>query len=292
MDQSALDMIVRAFREADHVLVAAGAGMSAAAGLDYTDEADFARVFPAFGRWGMTARYQAIGFFGWPPEVHWGYWATHVMDARFGLRNDAVYRDLLACVGSQDSFVFTSNVDMLFPRNGFAPERLYTPQGDYGFLQCLRGCRPVVWDSRPVLERIVADLDPETQSIRDPALVPRCPHCGGDVFLNVRIDRHFVETPYREQGEAAERWLARARTGRLLVIEVGAGFNTPSVIRWPCEGIVAGTPGATLVRINRDQPGVPGGLGPRAIGIGGDAAAVMREVARRLDTGTGAPSAR
>ncbi len=282
MDQAALDAIVRAFRDADHVLVAAGAGMSAAAGLDYTDEADFARVFPAFRRWGMTARYQAIGFFGWPPEVHWGYWATHVMDARFGPRNDAAYRDLLAYVGNRDSFVFTSNVDRLFPRNGFAPDRLFTPQGDYGYLQCLRGCRPVVWDSRPFMEAIVADLDPDTQSIRDRALVPRCPHCGGDVFLNVRIDRHFVETPYREQGEAANLWLDRARKGRLLVVEVGAAFNTPSVIRWPCDGIVAQTPGATLVRLNRDQPDVPATLGPRAIGIGGDAASVIHQSAPRL----------
>ncbi len=285
MNEPTLDAIARAFEQADHVLVAAGAGMSAAAGLDYTDEAAFARLFPGFLHHGLRARYQAIGHFGWPETVHWAYWALHVKDARFGPRDDAVYRDLLRCVGNRDSFVFTSNVDRLFPRNGFAPDRLFTPQGDYGFLQCLRGCRPVVWDSEPVVDAIVADLEPGTQRLRDPALVPRCPHCGGPVFLNVCIDGHFVDTPYREQHAALNRWLARARIGRLLVVEVGAGFSTPSVIRWPCEAVVAQTPGATLVRINRDHPEVPAELGPRAIGVGGSADTVLHSVRERLSGG-------
>lgn len=282
MTEPALDAAARAFAEADHVLIAAGAGMSAAAGLDYTDKADFARVFPGFLRFGLRARYQAIGYFGWPPAVHWAYWATHVMDARFGPLHQAAYRDLLECVGGRDCFVFTSNVDRLFPRNEFPADRIYTPQGDYGFLQCLAACRPEVWDSRPVMEGIVADLDPATQQIRDPALVPRCPHCGGPVFLNVRIDRNFVDAPYRGQLAALQAWLDGARRGRLLVVEVGAGFSTPSVIRWPCEGIVAATPGASLVRINRDDDEVPKALGKRAIGLGGDAVGIIHAIRGRL----------
>lgn len=278
IDESALRWIKAAIEEADFVLIGAGAGLSAAAGLDYTDTESFARLFPAFVRQGFTARYQAIGYFGWSPAQFWGYWATHVLDARFGPRHDPVYRDLRSLVEGKDVFVFSSNVDGLFDRNGFDPDRIYTPQGDYAHMQCSRACQPVVWPSEPILRAVAAALDPKTQSVTDPALVPRCPNCGGEVFLNVRIDRYMVDAPYEDQARRFSDWLQSSLSGKLLVIEVGAGFNTPSVIRWPCERLVANHPSARLLRINRDRPEVPAELAGRAIGLGQTADLAIRAI--------------
>jgi len=44
-----------------HILIGAGAGLSAAAGIDYTDQDNFAQVFPALVQRGFRARYELIG---------------------------------------------------------------------------------------------------------------------------------------------------------------------------------------------------------------------------------------
>lgn len=118
------------WREADHVLIGAGAGLSAAAGIDYTDTADFTRVFPVLARRGFRARYQLIGYHRWTQQQHWAYWATHVSNVRFGARPHPAYARLRELVASKDSFVLTSNVDAMFERNDFDTSRIFTPQGD------------------------------------------------------------------------------------------------------------------------------------------------------------------
>lgn len=269
-------------REAKHLLITAGAGLSAAAGFDYADRGRFKELFPAFAAKGLSARYQAIGYRGWTPPEHWGYWATHVHDIRFGPREDRVYRDLLHLSSGLDTFVMTSNVDCLFPRNGFDESKFFSPQGNYGYLQCARACRQQVWDSEPVVRRILDSLDPATQCVTDAGSIPQCPWCGGDVFFNVRLDRHFVEAPYREQFSRLQTWLDSLTSAPLVVLEVGAGFNTPAVIRWPGEQLVADLPSATLIRVNPLHPNVPPALGSRGISIAEDAAQFVSQLLHAL----------
>src|SRR5690242_4075691 len=120
------------------ILIGAGAGLSVAAGVDYSDPVSFERLFPAMVRRGFRARYQLIGHRGLPPAVHWGYWAAHVHDVRFTERRAPVYERLHALTAEKRTFVLTSNVDALFARHGFDPSRLFTPQGDYAAMQCVR----------------------------------------------------------------------------------------------------------------------------------------------------------
>ena len=261
--------------EADHVLVGAGAGMSAAAGIDYTDPGDFARVFPHLARRGFSARYQLIGFRGFTPAQHWAYWATHVANVRVGPRPAEVYARLRELLAGKDVFVVTSNVDAMFERNGFDPERIFTPQGDYANMQCRTPCRPVVWPSAPDVQRVLAHIDPATFAVTSDEVLPRCPSCGGEVFLNVRLDRGFVETPYRAQAERLQAWLARARQGRLLLLEVGAGFNTPGVVRQPLERLAAGLSQSRFVRVNRDHAELGHADPARGLSVPHDAGAAI-----------------
>jgi NAD-dependent SIR2 family protein deacetylase len=41
-----------------------------------------------------------------------------------------------------DYFVVTSNVDGMFNRNGFDENKIYTPQGDFQYMQCAKPCSP------------------------------------------------------------------------------------------------------------------------------------------------------
>ncbi|MES5820259.1 NAD-dependent protein deacetylase of SIR2 family [Streptomyces sp. RG80] len=252
--------------EADRVLVAAGAGLSAAAGYDYGDTERFEQLFPALYRLGLRSRY-LLGA-PLPADMMWGYWAVHIDDIRFGTDPNPLYRGLRSLVGDRDHRVLTSNVDGLFARNGFEPDRIFTPQGDYGRLQCTVPCSQETWPSKPFLDRILAAYDRDTGRVTDPAALPVCPRCGAEVFPNVRVGPEFVDGPYLAAGDRLTRWLADAPDdARLLVLEFGAGFNTPGVIRWPMENIVRHTPGARLVRVNPGHPDVPADLGARALSL-------------------------
>ncbi|MFG2131409.1 NAD-dependent protein deacetylase of SIR2 family [Streptomyces sp. NPDC048751] len=258
---------VRAWvQEADRVLIAAGAGLSAAAGYDYGDTERFRELLPALYRLGLRSRY-LLGV-PLPKDMMWGYWAVHIDDIRYDPEPNPLYRRLRELVGDRDHWVMTSNVDALFARNGFQADRVFTPQGDYGRLQCTVPCTRETWSSRPFLDTILAAYDRDTGRVTDPQALPRCPRCGADVFPNVRVGPEFVDDSYRPAGRRLVQWLDDAPTdSALLVVEIGAGFNTPGVIRRPVENLVRQTPRARLVRINPGHPDVPADLGERALSL-------------------------
>lgn len=266
--------------EADRVLIGAGAGLSADAGVDYTDEVAFARTFPALVKRGLKAPYQLIGYSGLPPEAFWGYWLKHVDEVRFGDGRRQVYELLFNLVRDKDWFVLTSNVDALFTRNGFDAGRVCSIQGDFAFLQCYTPCSDELWPSAPVLARLLPQINSATQALRDLARVPTCPNCGGPMFFNVRGGHWFVETPWRRQFDVLREWLPSASNERLLVLDIGSGFNTPSVVRWPMERTARAIPTARFVRINRNDPELQVDLGVRALTVAGGALEVIQMVAR------------
>lgn len=262
--------------DASHVLIGAGAGLSAAAGYDYTDTERFATLFPAFHRLGLRARYQLIGL-DLPPELLWGYWATHVTDIRFSPGPHPVYERLRALVGDRDHFVLTSNVDALFARNGFDASRVFTPQGDYARYQCETPCTRETWDSEPALADALDAYDPLTGRTSRPL---SCPRCGGPVFLNVRKGPEYIVDPYLPNGRRLQNWISSLPDdARLVVLDIGTGFNTPTVVRRPMEEITRALPNARLIRINTQHPSVPDDLSGRARGSTRDAASWLESVA-------------
>jgi NAD-dependent SIR2 family protein deacetylase len=269
------------------VLVGAGAGLSASAGIDYTDTRSFGELYPGMKRRGFHACYELIGRHDLAPTAFWGYWALHVQHVRFAPRVAPVYEALRRLTREKDVFVVTSNVEAMFLRHGFNADDIWTPQGDFAHMHCTArrrsSCAELVWDSEPVLERLLQHLDPVTQEV-GAATVPRCPACGGSVFFNVREDATFVETPYA-QAERCVEWVTAAMTAPLLILELGAGFNTPGVVRFPLERLAAKHGESRLVRINREYPNVPAKLDDRAVGIQGDAGEVVSALSAVLANG-------
>ena len=286
LNRTDIETCLEYLRDADCVLIGAGAGLSMDAGIDYTDQVSFRKRFPALAQRGFRMKAELIGYTDWSPELQWGYLALHVNEVRFEAQPHPVYGRLYDLVGNKDYFVITSNVDGMFPKSGFSEERLFTPQGDYAKLQCQTPCQNDTWPSKPVIDRILPSVDPVTQEVTDPRVIPRCPHCGGAVFLNVRAGHWFVEDPYVEQAERFTAWVKSAQESRLLVIEIGAGFNTPVVVRWPMERIVCQHPRAHLVRVNLDHNEVPREIAKRSISIRCSAMVAITAIWEALGVGT------
>eukprot|EP00756_Hemistasia_phaeocysticola_P051846 Hpha_TRINITY_DN27023_c0_g1::TRINITY_DN27023_c0_g1_i1::g.33174::m.33174 len=261
--------------KADAVLVVAGAGMSGHA-KDYNvyvDPKDFARAYPGLLPYGFNTAYECMGLMGdhrVPDHVKAGYLVGHMQNQRYGWPVNEGYAALLDILRGKDYFVHTSNVDGHFLRAGFDPLRLYRPQGDWERYQCLRRCRDdAIWDTKPLLDAKLPLLNRSSTSLPK-GEVPRCKHCGGPVFGNVRGGDWFIHAPYAQEAVRERQWLEKhLKAGtRLAVLEVGAGFNTPTVTRWPGESVAReGGAGAALVRLNPTDAEVPTDL-PAAVGLG------------------------
>lgn len=265
-----------ALNECDCVIIGAGAGLSTAAGYVYSGER-FEKYFSDFKKkYGFTDMYSG-GFYPYgSPEEFWAYWSRYIHINRYEDIPNSVYSDLLALVCDKDYFVITTNVDHCFQRAGFDKKRTFYTQGDYGLFQCSLPCHNKTYDNFDVIEKMYA----EQKDMRVPSeLLPRCPVCGRPMTTNLRADDKFVE----DEGwhNAAERYsnFVRTREGqKVLFLELGVGFNTPGIIKYPFWQMTAKNENATYACVNFGQAYVPDEIRARSIIIDGDIKQVLEKM--------------
>lgn len=246
-----LDKARKAIDEADYILIGAGAGLSTAAGIEYTGER-FEKYFHDFiEEYGFTDMYSS-GFYPFKTqEEKWAYWARHVYANRYDVGKTGVYQKLLKLVEGKEYFVLTTNVESQFWINGFEDSRIFATQGDYGLLQCKTPCHHKLYSNR---EQVLEWVE-KTENFRIPSeLVPKCPVCGGEMELNLRVDNTFVEDgKWHQMNNNYSKFLKNA-DGKIVFLEIGVGYNTPGIIRYPFEQMTYNNDDATLIRLNLDYP--------------------------------------
>ena len=274
-----IDRAAKNIRNTDCVIIGAGAGASTAAGIQYggkrfTD--NFAEFIKKYGEYYMTDMY-AAGFYPYPSEeAKWGYWSKHALMNRFDPPALPLYTELYDIVKNKEYFVLTTNVDHQFYKAGFDEKRIYATQGDYGKIQCQKACHPKTYDAKDLFRK----MDKARRDCLIPSeLVPKCPVCGGNMAMNLRCDNYFVED--EAWHEAADRYagfLEQNKDKKVVLLELGVGFNTPIIIRFPFEKMVRENSSYSLIRMNMDEAVVPESFGKRAIGIGGDMAKAITDI--------------
>ena len=271
---------IRRLREAldhaDAVVVGAGAGLSTSAGFVYAGER-FERYFSDFAaKYGFSDMYSG-GFYPFPtPEEFWAYWSRYIFINRYTDTPKPVYDELLALVRAKDYFVITTNVDHCFRKAGFDKKRLFYTQGDYGLFQCSEPCCLETFDNETTIRQMVE----RQKDMRVPSeLLPVCPHCGRPMTMNLRSDDKFVE----DEGwhEAAERYESFMRTrgnGRILFLELGVGYNTPGIIKYPFWRMTAQNRAAVYACINYGEAVCPTEIERQSICIDGDVGGVLKDL--------------
>lgn len=263
----------RAINEADAIVVGAGAGLSAAAGLTYSGKR-FERLFGDFAqKYGIHDMYSG-GFFPFPTiEEQWAWWSRHIWCNRYESAPKNTYSKLLRLLDTKDFFVLTTNVDHQFQLAGFPKERLFYTQGDYGLWQCSKPCHHATYDNYDTVKRMVK----EQKDMRIPReLVPLCPRCGRPMAMNLRADSTFVE----DSGwhKAAMRYNAFFKThqsSKVLYLELGVGGNTPAIIKCPFWHYVDNNPDATYACVNHGETYTHQSIQSRSILIDSDIDAIL-----------------
>lgn len=271
-----IEAVAADVREADALLISAGAGMGVDSGLP-----EFRGVR---GLWTNESPYARLGLdpldvahprrFNDDPELAWGFYGQRLEQYRRAVPHAGFH--LLRRWGEGmrlGCFVYTSNVDGQFQRSGFDPSRIVECHGALDYLQCLERCGIGIFAATGVS----VDVDSETLRARGP--LPQCPRCGALARPNVQMfgDHDWEHGRVMKQDARLTAWLASVRHARVVLIECGAGTAVPAVRRFD-EELARKIRGLRLVRINPREPQVP----RRHRGLATGALAALRAIDTRL----------
>ena len=291
-DCSQTDKLKQALAEADAVVIGAGAGLSTSAGFVYDGER-FRTYFADFAaKYRFTDMYSG-GFYPYDTlEEHWAYWSRYIYINRYQRAPKPVYDQLFQLVQDKDYFVLTTNVDHCFQKVGFVKKRLFYTQGDYGLFQCSDPCCAETFDNEEAVRQMVQaqgySIAPDGSLVepdgplkmRIPTeLVPRCPHCGKPMTMNLRADDSFVEDAgWHEAAGRYSEFLHRHEGQKVLFLELGVGYNTPVIIKYPFWRMTAQNPQAVYACINAGQAVCPPEIKKQAVCLQADIGEVLKKL--------------
>ncbi len=265
----------KAIEEADAIVIGAGAGLSTSAGFTYSGER-FEKYFRDFGEKYCFKDMYSGGFYPYEtPEEMWAYWSRFIFINRYLDPPKQVYKNILELVKDKDYFVLTTNVDHCFQKAGIDKNRLFYTQGDYGLFQCSEPCHQKTYDNAETIRKMFE----QQKNMRIPSeLIPRCPVCGKPFTMNLRSDDKFVEDDGWHEASKRYEEFVNTRNGKVLYLELGVGYNTPVIIKYPFWQMTENNPEATYACVNFGEAVCPENIREQSICINGDIGQVIEEI--------------
>ena len=183
------------------------------------------------------------------------------------------YIELYNLVKNRNYFVISTCLDRKAYECGFAKERCVFPCGSYEYLQSKQN------DSDEIIKaeesnvfislisdlRMVMDGKKELYNINKPVMN------GVEMMFNQKrpewFDVNYNEIEYRDQWQIYTKWIAASLNHELLILELGVGFDFPSIIRWPFEKIALINIKAYMIRIHEKMYQITEEIRDKAISV-------------------------
>ena len=170
------------------------------------------------------------------------------------------YAVLWSLVRDKDYYVVTTVTDGAVYDTDFDSRRVVAPCGNIHWRQCSKACTKAIWEEGEVPDDI-------------------CPHCSAPLTGNTVEAETYIEEGYLPRWEAYKKWQTGTLNRRLVILELGEGFKTPTVMRWPFEKIGFFNQKSVFYRIHETFFQIPKETGERAVGIRADSVAFIRGLA-------------
>ncbi|MFR8548235.1 MAG: hypothetical protein ACLVEV_06390 [Lachnospiraceae bacterium] len=184
------------------------------------------------------------------PFVRSAYYASLPEDHEI-IRSYNKLRDL---IGAKPYFVVTLNTDDLIYRSGLEEDLIVAPCGSMAKLQCTEHIIP----AEEICGRVLAAND-ETLAV--------CPQCGRPLAFHTVETQGYIEQGYLPQWEKYKRWLSCTLNRKLCILELGAGFHYPQILRWPFEKVAMYNQKAFLIRISSSFWQLAEGLAQKGMSV-------------------------
>lgn len=109
------------------------------------------------------------------------------------------------------------------------------------------------------------------KSVVSSELVPKCPKCGRPMSMNLRSDNTFVQDAgWDEAAKRYERFLKDNKHKRNVFLELGVGYNTPGIIKYPFWQYTYNRKDAFYICINKGQADIPSEINEKSICVDAD----------------------
>ncbi len=239
--------------------------------------ARFERLFSDFiKRYNLTDMYSAAFYRHKTPEEHWAYWSMHIYHNRYAPKLNSLYADLFELMKDKNYFVITTNADHLFLKNDFDKRRLFYTQGDYGLFQCSVPCHEETYDN----ERTIHEMVERQTELKIPTeLIPYCPVCGREMTVNLRVDGTFVQDDgWYAASKRYVDFIESTKGKRVLFLELGVGYNTPGIIKYPFWEMCYQNKNSSYVCVTLDDAQYPKEIADRAFVISEDIKKVVSDI--------------
>lgn len=263
-------------KNADAIVVGAGAGLSTSAGFHYNGER-FKKYFYDFEKKYSFHDMYLGGFYPYPSlEEYWAYWSRFIYVNRYIDIPKPTYQYLLNILKDKNYFIITTNVDHCFQKSGFDKKRIFYTQGDYGLFQCSEPCCNKTFENK----NIIIDMIEHQNNMKIPSnIIPKCPYCGKPLTMNLRSDDKFVEDEgWHDAMKRYENFLYQYQNKHILYWELGVGYNTPIIIKYPFWQMTAKNTKAIYACINYGEATCPYNIEKQSICINNDINKILKEL--------------
>ncbi|WP_302273454.1 SIR2 family NAD-dependent protein deacylase [Brachyspira aalborgi] len=260
----------------EYILIGAGAGLSTSAGFLY-DGKRFEDNFKDYiKKYGFTDMYSA-GFYNFPTlEEYWAYFSLNVYINRYDIEENETYLNLYNIVKNKNYFVITTNVDGRFADSKFDKDKIFAVQGDFSLFQCSKPCRQETFYN----EKYIREMIKYKKEMKIPTeLIPKCPYCGRNMSMNLRVDSTFVQDKnWDKQKSKYENFLKNSYNSKILFLELGVGFNTPSIIKYNFWRMTLNNKKSVYASINLGECYSASDIEGRSICIDADISEVLKKL--------------
>ena len=278
MSEESIRTTAELIRHADAVLVGAGSGLSSAAGYNhYHRNAVFEANFHDFEEaYGIQSLFQGFYYIYSKPEQQWGFYSRYIKfmeDAPAG----QPYIDLVEILNDKEYFILTTNCDIQIPKV-FPEDRICQFQGDFRYFQCSQPCHDKLYESHNLVSAMLDNME----GLEVPAeWIPRCPECGWKMVPWVQDNTFLQGEAWQTAYQRYEDFVRKYQGKKLLLLELGVGEMTPSIIKLPFWELTAKNENVFYACLNREASHRPEHLQARSLYLQGDLAetlAALRQV--------------
>lgn len=163
----------------------------------------------------------------------------------------SAYAALARLAEGKDYFIVTTAKDGKIFESPLDGKKITAPCGNVTWMQCPDACTGDIWEAGEVEDGL-------------------CPHCGKALVPNTIACENYIEEGYLPQWKAYQAWLSRTLNKKLLILELGVGFQTPTVIRWPFEKTAFFNQKSHMYRVNKTFYQISEELKGRAVPVEAD----------------------
>ncbi len=267
-----LEILAEKLEHTDAIMLGIGSGLSSAAGYNHYHwtPAMMETLAPFQEKYGFTSPFGGFYHCFGSYEEQWGYYSQYIRCMQ-ETPTGKPYQILADLVKEKPHFVLTTNIDGQVQRV-FEQDAICSYQGDFSYLQCSQPCEDILYPNQELIRKMTNALDEDLKIPTE--LVPRCEHCGRVLVPWVRDDTFLEGKEWKAGIERyhafLQHWLLEQKDKKLLLLEIGIGEMTPSIIKLPFWEMTEKNENVFYACMNQEKTDVPLHLKDRGIYIQGD----------------------